>query len=267
MHRPLTCCWLTSSLWRPSTHPLSIVAYILPTVLSVGLLITLQQSARGQQPNAGTNRPAAIDSPPPSISRPLLRLGSEGDAVKELQALLTLLGFYSGSVDGRYQTNTVTAVTEFQTSAGLQPDGVVGPATWNRLLPAAQTATSVAPIASAVATTAPSEPPAASGASSTRLPASMSPAAIQDRTTGPRPSPSAAPDASALVDFPVLRLGMRGPAVTRLQQRLQALDFLDGAIDGVFGPATQAAVKAAQRHFRLNPDGVVGTATWTALMR
>jgi peptidoglycan hydrolase-like protein with peptidoglycan-binding domain len=60
---------------------------------------------------------------------------------------------------------------------------------------------------------------------------------------------------------------MQGPAVTKLQERLQALGFLQGAVDGVFGPATQAAVIAAQQEFQLEPDGVVGPATWTALLR
>ncbi|MBE9177564.1 peptidoglycan-binding protein [Oculatella sp. LEGE 06141] len=60
---------------------------------------------------------------------------------------------------------------------------------------------------------------------------------------------------------------MQGPAVSRLQERLQATGFFDGAIDGIFGPQTQAAVRAAQRNFQLDPDGVVGPATWTALLR
>lgn len=72
---------------------------------------------------------------------------------------------------------------------------------------------------------------------------------------------------STLVQFPVLRLGMQGPAVTMLQQRLQALGFFKGSVDGDFGLVTEAAVKAAQRRFRLEPDGVVGSATWAAILR
>jgi peptidoglycan hydrolase-like protein with peptidoglycan-binding domain len=35
--------------------------------------------------------------------------------------------------------------------------------------------------------------------------------------------------------------------------------------DGLFGPATRAAVVARQRRAQLLPDGVVGPMTWAAL--
>jgi peptidoglycan hydrolase-like protein with peptidoglycan-binding domain len=60
---------------------------------------------------------------------------------------------------------------------------------------------------------------------------------------------------------------MRGSAVNGLQERLKAIGAFKGAIDGVFGSETQEAVKSAQRSFNLEPDGIVGPATWTALLR
>ncbi|MBF2003512.1 MAG: peptidoglycan-binding protein [Synechococcales cyanobacterium M58_A2018_015] len=60
---------------------------------------------------------------------------------------------------------------------------------------------------------------------------------------------------------------MRGPAVARLQERLQAIGFFNGVVDGVFGVETQAAVRAAQTSFNLEPDGVVGPATWSAILQ
>jgi peptidoglycan hydrolase-like protein with peptidoglycan-binding domain len=60
---------------------------------------------------------------------------------------------------------------------------------------------------------------------------------------------------------------MRGSAIAQLQERLRSLGFFSGSIDGVFGEATQAAVKAAQQKFNLQPDGIVGSATWSALLR
>jgi len=60
---------------------------------------------------------------------------------------------------------------------------------------------------------------------------------------------------------------MRGPAIINLQERLRAIGVLKGVVDGVFGPATETAVKAVQRNSSLNPDGIVGPATWNALLR
>jgi peptidoglycan hydrolase-like protein with peptidoglycan-binding domain len=60
---------------------------------------------------------------------------------------------------------------------------------------------------------------------------------------------------------------MRGDAVMGLQERLKAKGFLQSPVDGVFGPETQAAVKAAQAEYELKSDGVVGTQTWLVLLR
>jgi peptidoglycan hydrolase-like protein with peptidoglycan-binding domain len=60
---------------------------------------------------------------------------------------------------------------------------------------------------------------------------------------------------------------MRGAAVKKLQQRLQIFGLFKGSVDGVFGPQTEIGVKALQSRYRLNPDGVVGPATWKLLNR
>ena len=62
-----------------------------------------------------------------------------------------------------------------------------------------------------------------------------------------------------------LSLGSRGPTVTRLQRRLKSLGFNPGALDGDFGPATQAAVIAFQKSSGLLADGVAGPRTLKAL--
>ncbi|RMG05536.1 MAG: peptidoglycan-binding protein [Cyanobacteria bacterium J055] len=75
--------------------------------------------------------------PMPRFDRPVLRVGSQGEDVSQLQGILKLLGFYSGMVNGVYDNLTAQAVTQFQQAAGLKPDGVVGLDTWNLLLPSA----------------------------------------------------------------------------------------------------------------------------------
>ena len=75
---------------------------------------------------------------------------------------------------------------------------------------------------------------------------------------------------SILSGNPPLKLGMaQTPAsraeVTRLQTLLTAAGFSPGALDGDFGPGTQAAVIAFQRSSGLLADGVVGPRTAAAL--
>ena len=199
------------------------------------------------------------------INRPSLRAGSQGVAVSELQAALKLLGYYTGAVDGVYSESTVLAVSRFQQAAGLNPDGIVSSRTWERLFPLTPpTAGSPSgstnsagdfPVPSTTRTTQASSQ--RSAANNTRV-TNSKPALASSSPAGGR-SPSSG-------DLPILRLGMRGSAVTRLQQRLQVVGLFKGGVDGVFGPTTETAVKAAQRRYSIKPDGVVGPSTWKALL-
>lgn len=65
---------------------------------------------------------------------------------------------------------------------------------------------------------------------------------------------------------PTLRLGDKGPEVVALQQKLAAHGrSINLVVDGDFGPATRAAVRALQRAEGLAEDGVAGPRTWEAL--
>jgi peptidoglycan hydrolase-like protein with peptidoglycan-binding domain len=70
-----------------------------------------------------------------------------------------------------------------------------------------------------------------------------------------------------------LRVGSRGPYVTVIQTELNRISRNYPAIpripevDGIYGPRTEAAVRKFQEIFGLDADGVVGKATWYALVR
>lgn len=167
-------------------------------------------------------------------TRPILRLGSDGNAVSEIQAILMLLDYFEGPVDGRFQATTEAAVQTFQADVGLKDDGIVGPATWEKLLPTPST--------------------------------EFTPPAVPPETVATDEAPEE-DAADAPIELPTLRQGMTGPAVSRVQETLRSRGFYRGAIDGIFGPATEEAIMAFQRSVELADDGVVGPATWQALLQ
>ena len=59
----------------------------------------------------------------------VLKQGSTGDKVSEMQRKLKNWGYYDGSVDGIFGSGTREAVKYFQRTNGLTADGVVGSAT------------------------------------------------------------------------------------------------------------------------------------------
>lgn len=182
---------------------------------------------------------------------PTLTLGSTGEAVRQLQATLTLMGFYQDTVDGSYSESTQTAVTSFQTAAGIAADGIAGPSTWRKLLP----------VPSDVTTTVAASPTPAQ----TATPAQ---AATPEQTATPAPAATPTPAAqqpAAPTGPPILRPGAEGSAVAQLQIELQTLGYYNGAIDGGYGEQTQAAVEEFQADKQLVVDAVVGPSTWNAL--
>ena len=56
----------------------------------------------------------------------LSKYGSRGNEVKTIQEKLKRWGYYTGSVDGIYGTQTVSAVKKFQQKNGLTVDGIAG---------------------------------------------------------------------------------------------------------------------------------------------
>jgi N-acetylmuramoyl-L-alanine amidase len=222
---------LTASWNKAREVPSLLLGWSLCGLLALGAIASTPANAQLPTSEPGNNNSPIAQTG--AIVRPALKIGSRGSDVTELQAALKLLGFYNGEVDGIFSQSTAKAVSQFQEAAGIAPDGIVGKDTWNRLFPATPEASVEKPIANA-------------------------PATPENSEISPQPQPT---------NFPVLRRRMRGPAVRELQERLRAKGFLRASADGVFGRETEVAVKAAQRKYQLPADGIVGRATWEALLR
>ena len=71
----------------------------------------------------------------------LLKNGSKGEEVKQLQTLLGL------SADGVFGAGTEAKVKEWQAANGLTADGIVGDGTWSKMFSNTAPASTVAPVA------------------------------------------------------------------------------------------------------------------------
>lgn len=156
----------------------------------------------------------------------VLRTGSRGGAVEQLQFWLNTISQYvasipSVSVDGSFGSRTAAAVRAFQRRYGLAVDGVVGEATWNAIY--AQFFS------------------------------------IQSDNGTPNAYPGTAlrqGDEGQNVRLVQFWLKIARTVYTALN---------NPTVDGQFGAATKRAVEAFQRYFGLTADGVVGRTTWNKL--
>lgn len=57
------------------------------------------------------------------------------------------------------------------------------------------------------------------------------------------------------------KLGSRGEEVRRIQTKLKQLGFYNGSVDGIYGTATQKAVKRFQTSVGITSDGIAGSKT------
>lgn len=57
------------------------------------------------------------------------------------------------------------------------------------------------------------------------------------------------------------RLGSSGEEVRQIQKKLKDLGYYTGAVDGIYGGKTQAAVKAFQKNCGITADGIAGPTT------
>ena len=79
-----------------------------------------------------TPSPTAIPTPvatpalTPNAAYKTIRVGDNGEEVREMQRKLTELGYYAGDIDGRFGNQTRRSVERFQHNNGLGVDGIAG---------------------------------------------------------------------------------------------------------------------------------------------
>ena len=147
----------------------------------------------------------------PSPTHPLLKMGSRGAAVIELQQALSRLGYSPGVIDGIFGPKTESAVRAFQSAKGLVVDGIVGPKTWAAIDSALQNPTPTHPLLKRGTT----------GAAVRELQQALS-------DLGYSPGP---------ID------GIFGPKTESAVRGFQSSNGL--VVDGIVGPKTWAAIDAA----------------------
>jgi peptidoglycan hydrolase-like protein with peptidoglycan-binding domain len=168
----------------------------------------------------------------------LLRIGTfGGEDTRTIQRQLNRIRRNYPSIpaipdaNGFFDAATRAAVVQFQRIFNLAPDGIVGKATWYKIKQIYNAVKKVSELYSEGITISEVE----------------------------------------RIFSEVLKRGNRGNDVRTIQYFLNFLAFfndrlVDLNVDGIFGPATENAVKTFQREYGLTPDGIVGRATWYAIL-
>lgn len=186
-----------------------------------------------------TATPAPTPTPTPAptfvIPNGTVERGSSGDDARLVQQRLKELGYYKGTIDGKFGSGSVTALIAFQQKHGLTADGKAGQATYAILFSTEALPVNVTPTPVVLATLPP--------------------------TVTPTPTPTPAPLEITKDNCVTIRLGTQGDAVGRLQQRLTALGYYQATVDGVCKADDVAAIREFQRSNSLTVDGVAGYLT------
>ncbi len=103
-------------------------------ILAIGAISLAVASVAGVTTYAVTRENTVSDTAQTAvIQTAVLKQGSTGGEVKEVQRRLKQWGYYTGAVDGVFGSGTKRAVIAFQKKNGLTADGVVGKSTYAAL--------------------------------------------------------------------------------------------------------------------------------------
>lgn len=163
-----------------------------------------------------------------------LRVGSRGEAVKQLQTKLQQLGYFSGTVDGVYGNATRQAVLEFQTATDLLGDGIAGAETIAQLQTASPKPTR--------------EPEASDTEAETEVEIAIAPSPSSNSTSTPAPAavPTRAEDAASMSPD-IQRILDRGKLIVAVLNEDNPPFFMAGENDALDGSDIQLARDIAQQ--------------------
>ncbi|MGB3614953.1 MAG: peptidoglycan-binding domain-containing protein [Elainellaceae cyanobacterium] len=192
-----------------------------------------------------------------AIAQVVLRQGDEGAEVTRLQTELQRQNFYDGPITGFYGGLTEQAVIQLQLARGLEADGIYG----------AQTQAALFGTSSPISN--PPRPPVFTPPSTNITPIPFPNADNDFDVDGDLAQVTNSANASCALfvssdgfaNTGTLQRGDTSSEVRALQDRLNSLGFNSGTSDGVFGPATEAAVVRFQLSRNLVADGVAGGET------
>lgn len=209
----------------------------------------------------------------------ILKMGSRGALVETLQSNLITLGYLTGKADGIFGANTKSAVIAFQKAYGLKDDGVVGSETQKAIKKALEYHNK------GILT---------KGSRGIKVIELQNNLKILGYYNGAVDGKFGSGTENAVVAFQkvyglkadgivgsntksilgrevknrkkgILSLGNRGNDVKTLQSKLQKLGYLSDKPDGIFGSDTKKAVTAFQKAYGLTANGIVNSATQTAI--
>ncbi len=235
-----------------------------------------------------------------------LEFGSRGSDVLKLQKALLELGFDPSGTDGKFGRGTENAVKAFQEQKKLTADGKAGSMTLTALYESADTqeapsgsvpgdtlpdtlkygdnGSRVKELQNALKKAGfdPNGVDGRFGAGTQRAVIAFQKASglkadgLAGRKTlelvyaqadrGGSESSDSSGNSSAGGFVRILRKGYTGVDVTEVQQRLKELNYYAGALDGVYGTGSMAAVQAFQKRNGLTTDGLTGAVTYQKLM-
>ncbi|WP_318246497.1 peptidoglycan-binding protein [Guptibacillus algicola] len=98
-----------------------------------GLTVTGTATKETLDTLSNTTSPAVHPPVQDSSHDDVLKVGSKGELVVELQSKLKALGYYNGATDGAFGPITESAVKTFQSRNKLTANGVVDSSTWEKL--------------------------------------------------------------------------------------------------------------------------------------